>query len=152
MFQGQGRGLQTSAPQTALHPQLGFNPRQLLDPRGLNIPQHKQHKSIRSDLPDIAPQTDDSDEPESQGMGNLIERVHGITQREERPRKRQKTEADPDGEDQQKKATFQGGGKGTEIGDYLREKRKEAHAESGPNGAVIDLTAGMWSRIWIFRA
>ena len=80
-------------------------------------------------------------------MGSLIERVHGITQREERPRKRQKTEIIADEDDAQKKVTFQGGGKGTEIGEYMREKRREAQAKSGPDGAVIDLTAGTWDLV-----
>ena len=152
MLQGQGRGSQTSTPQTVLHSQSGINPRQLLDPKGSNIPQHKPYtKPIHSDLPDKAPQKLDSEEPEGQGMGNLIERVHGITQREERPRKRQKTGINPDEDDEQKKATFQGGGKGTEIGEYMREKRKEAQADSGSNGTVIDLTAGVWPLFWIFR-
>ncbi len=76
-------------------------------------------------------------------MGNLIERIHGITQRDGRPQKRQKTTKTDEDDDDQRKATFAGGGKGGEIGEYMREKRKEAQAESGPNGTVVDLTAGM---------
>jgi len=75
-------------------------------------------------------------------MGNLIERIHGITQRDGCPQKRQKTTKTDEDDDGQRKATFAGGGKGGEIGEYMREKRKEAQAESGPNGTVVDLTAG----------
>lgn len=77
-------------------------------------------------------------------MGNLIERIHGITQRDGRPQKRQKTtKMDEEDDDEERKATFAGGGKGGEIGEYMREKRKEAQAESGPKSTVVDLTAGM---------
>ena len=86
-----------------------------------------------------------SPELEGSGMGNLIERVHNVEKREDRPRKRQKKD-DLGEEDEtgRPKSVFTGGGKGGEIGDYMREKRKEGQRESGSTAAIVDLTLG-WS-------
>lgn len=84
-----------------------------------------------------------SPEADGSGMGNLIEKVHNIEKREDRPHKRQKKEQILEDEEENKaKATFAGGGKGSEIGEYIRQKRKEGQQESGPTSAVVDLTAG----------
>lgn len=83
----------------------------------------------------------DHEDYKGQGMGSLIERVHNVTQREERPQKKKKTEAFEDEKD--KKTAFGGGGKGGEIGEYMKQK-KEGLEESGPTAAVVDLTGGMY--------
>ena len=84
-----------------------------------------------------------SPEADGSGMGSLIEKVHNIEKREDRPHKRQKKEQNIEDEGENKaKATFAGGGKGSEIGEYIRQKRKEGQQESGPTSAVVDLTAG----------
>ena len=82
------------------------------------------------------------EECEGQGMGNLIERVHNVSQREERPQKKQKAEGLED--DADKQATFSGGGKGGEIGEYMRQKRKEGLAEASSVNPVVDLTGGTY--------
>ena len=74
-------------------------------------------------------------------MGNLIERIHNVTHREDRPRKRQKSEQIRGEDDDQKKTSFAGGGKGGEIGEYMKQKRKEGQSSVGPN-PVVDLTGG----------
>lgn len=80
------------------------------------------------------------DDLEGQGMGSLIERVHNVSQREERPQKRQKVETFED--ESEKKAIHGGGGKGGEIGEYLKQKKKEGIEESGAVSSVVDLTGG----------
>lgn len=74
-------------------------------------------------------------------MGKMIERFHNVTERQERPRKKMKTEKDDDGEDGIK-ASFNGGGKGGEIGEYMKQKREEGRKDSGPVNTVVDLTEG----------
>ncbi len=143
-IEGHGRGSRSSKPQAASQPQQGFNPLQLLDPKGAASSQPRPNAGSlsRSSPSRNGAYKRASEEPEAQGMGNLIERIHGITQRDGCPQKRQKTTKTDEDDDGQRKATFAGGGKGGEIGEYMREKRKEAQAESGPNGTVVDLTAG----------
>ena len=76
------------------------------------------------------------------GMGSLIEKVHNVSQREERPRKKPKVENDEFEVEEDKKASFVGGGQGGEIGEYLKEQKKQGIAGSGPANAVVDLTGG----------
>ncbi|KAL2061835.1 hypothetical protein VTL71DRAFT_7213 [Oculimacula yallundae] len=71
------------------------------------------------------------------GMGNLLERMHGVTDRSMVPQKRRKMNEEQNG---QRKAEFSGGGKGSVLGEYMREKRKEGQQEGMTNGtARIDL-------------
>lgn len=81
-------------------------------------------------------------------MGSMIERMHNVEKREGRPAKRQKKQHhDGDEEDSVKKkgASAQAGGSG-EMGEYLKEKRKELiEGQSGQQALVshiVDLTAG----------
>ena len=82
------------------------------------------------------------DESDGKGMSSFIERVHNVSQREERPPKKQKIDTFDDDDDTEKKAIHGGGGKGGEIGEYMRQKKKEGLAESGSIGALVDLTGG----------
>ena len=86
---------------------------------------------------------DNDDQMDGQGMSSFIERVHNVTQREERPSKKQKRDAFDD-DDQEKKAIHGGGGKGGEIGEYMRQKKKEGLAESGTMSTIVDLTGGWY--------
>ena len=80
-------------------------------------------------------------ESEGGGYGKLIEQVHNVTKREDRPVKRQKT-AHPLEGDVNGSSAFAGGGRGGEIGEYMKQKRKEGLQESGPASHIVDLTAG----------
>jgi len=150
-FEGHGRGSKSLKPQAANQLQQSFNPLQLLDPKGAasSQPRPSAGSLSRSSPSRNGVYKRASEEPEAQGMGNLIERIHGITQRDGRPQKRQKTTKTDEDDEDQRKATFAGGGKGGEIGEFMREKRKEAQAESGPNGTVVDLTAGMATNLCV---
>ena len=144
-FEGQSRGSKKSMPQFTGHTQQSYNPRQLLDPKG--VPRAKA--CSKNDLRQSSPASQRmheraSEEPEARGMGNLIESVYGITDREERPQKRQKRDEAHQDEEEQNKDTFAGGGKGGDIGQFMREKRKEAQAESIANSTMIDLTTGTY--------
>ena len=87
----------------------------------------------------------DNDDPmDGQGMSRFIERVHNVSQREERPTKKQKRDTFDD-DDQEKKAIHGGGGKGGEIREYMRQKKKEGLAESGTMSTIVDLTGGWLS-------
>ena len=149
--QGHNRGSsKTSTTPDMLVPQSKlFDARQLLDPKSYNLNrQTHDDKTIQicESGPSILPLTNgakkrNNDELEGSGMGNMIERMHGVSQRDEHPSKKQK-KIIPDNEDE-KKAAFTNGGKGSEIGEYMRQKRKEAQVNTVPSGEVVDLTAGM---------
>ena len=117
-----------------------FDARQLLDPGrsgGMKPPSPppKNPSAVNGHKRDV-------DEYESQGMGSLIERVHNVSGREERPQKKQKsTETFED--DTDKKPIYGGGGKGGEIGEYMRQKKQEGIAESGV-ASIVDLTGGKY--------
>ncbi|KAL8711990.1 MAG: hypothetical protein Q9220_003686 [cf. Caloplaca sp. 1 TL-2023] len=151
----QGRGKRISKPsqvsQSNGTPRIpSFDARQLLDPRGFQ----QSPRANQRDLPSTKPtessvQTppngtspDDGETSISQGMGGMIERIHGISRREDRPQKRQKLENE---DSETNKATFSGGSsKGGEIGEYLKQKRKEGQddAQAAVSESVVDLTAG----------
>ena len=136
--------------------------RQLLDPKTLSnsnrfkrLSEEPPVTSYVSDAPqttlpdDLPTQTNkislsaiDDDNTIQNGIGSHIERLHGISEREARPLKKQKR--DPcDGPEDKKNASFTGG-RGGELGDYVKEKRKEGLRES--KDAIVDLTAGAF--IW----
>ncbi|KAL8837270.1 MAG: hypothetical protein Q9176_005804 [Flavoplaca citrina] len=146
------KGLNKRLPDSKNSPNSGaahapdFSPRQLLDPKGF---QHtakstpKSTPSIRNDstsaeAPEYSQATQSSRSPkpsEPQGFSGMIERIHGVCQRQERPQKRQKM----DNEDQAKsEAVFIGGGNGGEISEYLKQKRKEGQDKT--EALVVDLT------------
>ncbi|KAL8756192.1 MAG: hypothetical protein Q9199_003110 [Rusavskia elegans] len=152
-----GRGKRT--PDSNVPPRSGtspnFSPLQLLDPKGFQQTPKSNFKdspstpsnpynSISSKSPEH-PQANQSFQspeklPEPHGLSGMIERIHGVSQRQERPQKRQKT----DHEDVNGKAAFTGGSKNGEIGEYLKQKRKEGQneAEAAASALVVDLTGG----------
>lgn len=146
-----------------------FDPRRLLDPKGFNNAQRQidsKSASTESTLAQPGPSnlqlsgkpSETQDNPrgtnvdglhkrdhedfDGLGMGSLIEKVHNVSQREERPRKKPKVENGDFEVEEDKKVGFIGGGKGGEIGDYLKEQKKQGIAGSGPVNAVVDLTGG----------
>ena len=156
-FKGRGKRLPDSnIPQrsgaTPLVPT--FSARQLLDPKGFQQNSKPNANKDTSSEPSDATSTKSSEHlqanqplqfpeksQEHQGLGGMIERIHGVSQRQERPQKRQKT----DHEDANNgKAMFSGGSKTGEIGEYLRHKRKEGQdqAEAAASALVVDLTGG----------
>ncbi|KAL9031346.1 MAG: hypothetical protein Q9196_000601, partial [Gyalolechia fulgens] len=152
-----GRGKRLAQPsnlqsQQTSTPNHSFNARQLLDPKAFRGNSQQSHKDARSPKPSGTDESDERNPPndsthsgkdatEHQGLSSMIERMHGVSQRNERPQKRQKTEHE---NDEREKATFTGGSKGGEIGQYLKEKRKEGQDESQAAAAasVVDLTGG----------
>ena len=149
-YEGTGRSQSTALkPQYTSRPR--FDPRQLLDPKGYNATHVKKESDSfveeskppfhnpNSDLTN-GPQKREQDENNQYGMGNMIERIHNITERQERPRKKLKTEKDDD--EQHTKAGFSGGGKGGDISEYMKQKREEGRKDSGPSSAIVDLTEG----------
>lgn len=156
--EGSGRSLATTlGPTYVSRPR--FDPRQLLDPKGYNTVHQKKEQDSLVEVRKASPHaltlefTDKSqkrerNESEEYGMGNMIERVHNITDRQERPYKKQKTGQSDDGE-KNTKAGFSGGGKGGEISEYMRQKREEGKKDSGPLNTVIDLTEGeIYPEMW----
>lgn len=146
-----------------------FDPRRLLDPNGFSNDQRLRDTKSTSTEPISRQPTPssrqlnskssegngehpglkvgvmhkrDHDDYEGQGMGSLIETLHNVSQREERPQKRSKVEKDQFAVEEDKKIKFIGGGKGGEVGVYLKEKKKQGIAESGPANTVVDLTGG----------
>lgn len=152
VFDGNGLGKKarnTTGVSQALSSKL--NPRQLLDPKGYNAALPKKHSdnATESDPGNGLPKCSVED-GEGQGMGNLIERVHNVNQREDRPRKRQKSEAIGSENKDRKKSAFAAGGKGGEIGEYMKQKRKQGQSSLGTN-SVVDLTGGRYSNNLLSR-
>ncbi len=148
-----------------------FDPRHLLDPKGFSIDQRQRdHESASTESDSYQPSSSnqqpngksssgngktsqidvksshkrDREDREGQGMSSLIEKVHNVSQREERPQKKSRIENDEFDAEEDGKAKFVGGSKGGEIGDHLKEKKKQGVAESGPVNAIVDLTGGTY--------
>lgn len=155
-----GRGKRLSQQDTPLRPQASaavppFSPRQLLDPKGFrqnrqqspkqspkNMSSHKANGISPAALTDdAASDKPTQNEKKFQGIGGMIERIHGVSNRQERPQKRQKLQHEDADDD---KRTFSGGGKGGEVSEYLTEKRKEGQddTQAAVAGVVVDLTGG----------
>ena len=147
------QGLNRGSPKTSSIPgmaqsQQGFDARQLLDPKGFKPSQtHDKQVRMLDSGPAFLPTSNamskrDADELDDhgQGIGNMIERMHGVSRRDERPQKKPKTIQSDDGD--AKKPVFAGGGKGGDIGEFMREKRMEGQAQSVPTAEIVDLTAG----------
>lgn len=148
VFDGKGLGKNTTNAIGISQASLShLDPRQLLDPKGYN-PAHprKDSDNPTESNAENGLQKRSLEDSEGQGMGNLIERIHNVTQREDRPRKRQKSEEIGGKDKDQEKTAFAGGGKGGEIGEYMKQKRKEGQSSLGSK-SVVDLTGGMYSLI-----
>jgi hypothetical protein len=74
------------------------------------------------------------------GMGHMLERMHNVAGRDMMPQKRRKIHDDR-AQDDQKKAEFNGGGKGGIIGEYVREK-EQSQKENVPTRTAVDISAG----------
>ena len=142
-----------------------YDPKQLLNPKSFDTVKHQ-----KQDVPDsttvprdvinpfgasgiVSPKfvfdSPDQDsgkrlhpEDENAGMGGLIERIHNVSAREERPVKKLKTQHIDENEISGPKVAFGGSGKGGEIGEYMRMKRKEGQKEAVQAFSVVDLTTG----------
>lgn len=162
----ENKGKKASSARTAGQVPLSQpTPQQLLDPKGFDkskrqeaassapsettlsadlSPNHSSHPQLSggsAELNGNGLRKRDYDDYKGQGMGRLIERVHNVSRREERPQKKAKNKIF-DEDDKDNKAAFGGGGKGGEIGEYMRQKKKEGLEESGTVNAVVDLTGG----------
>ncbi|KAL8969589.1 MAG: hypothetical protein Q9183_001935 [Haloplaca sp. 2 TL-2023] len=152
-FKGRGKRSAESAVSQNPNPP-SFTARQLLDPKGFQQkPTQVNNKSSQqvngtAFAPSTKPTIPNEDgQPEEMpdrhpGLGSMIEQMHGVSNRQERPQKRQKLNQGD--EDESKQATFSGGGKGGELGEYLKEKRKEGQedAQAAGSTSVVDLTGG----------
>ena len=149
-----------------------FDPRRLLDPKGFNKDQRQRDPKstlIDSSSAQSAPsnvqltgkapeyngdpfkskvsgsQKRDLEDWDGRGMGSLIEKVHNVSQREQRPQKKPKVEHGDFDVEEDKRVGFVGGSQGGgDIGDYLKEKKKQGIAESGTVNGVVDLTGGTY--------
>ncbi|KAL8672297.1 MAG: hypothetical protein Q9168_003240 [Polycauliona sp. 1 TL-2023] len=144
------RGQHKRLPESKTPPSIGsnphapmFSPQQLLDPKRFQLNPQMKPKPLPSTP---AESTDTATFPgqrqESPGLSGMIERIHGVSQRVERPAKRQKFDDD---DEHSGKESFGGGGKNGEIAEYLKQKRKEGQDEveaTAPTSAVVDLTGG----------
>lgn len=152
-FKGRGKRLaESDAPPRPLA--STFSARQLLDPKGFqqsppgtsndkSIPKLDGMSSVESaeSVPPNHPHGPEEEMGESPGLGAMIEQIHGVSNRQERPQKRQKLDQEDEDND---KATFSGGSKGGELGEYLKQKRKEGEEDSqaAVSASVVDLTGG----------
>lgn len=75
------------------------------------------------------------------GMGHMLERMHNVASRDMMPQKRRKLYDDRTHEDPTK-AGFHGGGKGSIIGEYMREKQDDRHTGNSPAMSAVDISAG----------
>ena len=80
--------------------------------------------------------------PNGLNMASAMEKLHGVTAREDRPQKRRKTES-LEGREAEVKSNFAGGGKGGVIGEYMREQKEAGKNEASKPGHIVDLTTGM---------
>ncbi len=77
---------------------------------------------------------------EARGMGSMLERIHNIADRDMIPQKRRKICSGQ--EEGKNTAGFNGGGKSSILGQYVKDKREEARKEARSHGtAPVDLTA-----------
>lgn len=132
-------------------PQLG-TPQQLLNPKGRsgskanedNIQKIEKPNGIlngQAHLPTTAHRSHSLERPPQstpdQGVGNFIERLHNVSEREQPPAKKQKLKKDDETETKKKSHTSHFN-KGGELGQHIKEKQKEGLQE-GP-GDIVDLT------------
>lgn len=123
-----------------------FDAKQLLDPKSFRKVSQTHAAAAKKEIAAASSKHDgdgppkrDVEEAEGLGAGSLIERMHNVSQRDEHLHKKRKTaETEPD--DKDVKASFKGGGRGGDLGQYIKEERKKGLENNGVNGP-IDLTA-----------
>jgi hypothetical protein len=149
---------------------LTFNPAQLLNPRQkdpqatkVRPEKHESEGSVTNGTPMFefgSTHNGDDSEDDGGGMGNLIERAHNLTAREDQPAKRQKVEHDGEKKGLFAKVDIRAGGI---ISDHIKEKRREAQKNQGlpiiqiddtpepdaVDSRVVDLTVGQFIPILI---
>lgn len=138
---------------------MRFDPKQLLNPRSRDLPKRRKDEPMGAATAVVAgasqngmpryvfdnshSEAGSESENGSVSMGRLIERRYNVSNREDRPRKKAKKDHESDGADDGKpKAVFSGGGKGGDLGEYMKQKRKESQEERAGTSSVVDLTAG----------
>ena len=123
-----------------------FDPRALLNPKATTKPAQGNDRDAQ-----------DGTKPKNVGMGAMLERMHNVESRQQHRQKKRKVEVQeserPQGEDgedvsqeqeieNKRKSTFEGGGSGTILGEYVREKQEEGNRERmGNETSIVDLTA-----------
>nr|POE94423.1 putative swi/snf-related matrix-associated actin-dependent regulator [Quercus suber] len=123
-----------------------FDPRALLNPRGKGAALSPPAANTNGDL-------NDSQLDERAGMGNMLENMYGIQNREATYQRKRKPEIGGDDEvtpeAKKVKSTFNGTSKGGIISDHLKNERKQLAAEASIDSAdspstqphaAIDLT------------
>ncbi|MCJ1313460.1 hypothetical protein MMC25_007138 [Agyrium rufum] len=144
-----------------------FDPRALLNPRNAYTPTSRKRpspettSSVASDPSHggssassepsfvFASSTNPDDSPDEQeteqtaaggGLRSFIEKIHNVEEREARPMKKPRLKGDEEDEKPKSKAQFAGGKKSGELGQYIRDGRKEGQEVSGTAPTVVDLT------------
>ncbi|KAL9615439.1 MAG: hypothetical protein Q9167_000117 [Letrouitia subvulpina] len=127
-----------------------ISPRQLLDPRGFQSRQQDGGKKqttedgkrprVNDAINERQQDTSVSQNGDSEiyGVGNMIERFHGVSDRSEYPQKRQKTEKNGE----LANVTFGGGASGSEISEFMKQTRTSDQAINSVENNVVDLTGG----------
>lgn len=140
-----------------------YNPSQLLNPKTSHSTQERHSRAFNAEIPSTPspellpafaspPQNfvfssaepkldhDGNTEPSPTGMGSLVERTFQVVDRDNRLVKRRKIDH-PSGDAHTGKSgsNFAGGGKGGEIGTYMKQKREEK--VTSPSSTIVDLTA-----------
>lgn len=114
-----------------------IDPKALLNPKAGSVPR-PQPDPPPIDNPISSSTTEDPEAIEGQmGQGSILERMHGVTNREAPPSKKRK--ANPEDQNDQNgnpRNAFSGGGNGGILGEYMKSERDKGASDAGP----IDLT------------
>ena len=134
-------------------PKTLFDAKQLLDPKSFKTGQQAKDKRQKDTTAETEKASDvgskrDIEESEGPGTGSLIERMHNVSQREERPQKRQKLD-EAEHKEKDTNATFTGGRKGGDLGEYVKEERKKGLENSGISGALDLAVTGRSFSCWL---
>ncbi|TVY42913.1 putative SWI/SNF-related matrix-associated actin-dependent regulator of chromatin subfamily A member 3-like [Lachnellula occidentalis] len=127
-------------------------PADLLNPRGYNQPpprQRPENVTYNNSAPQLAFQFDSPGgtpppyHPSQQyngdmgmGIGNMLERMHNVTDRATVPQKRRKVYEEPE---DRRKAEFSGSRSGV-LGSYMKEKKEQGQREATTKGTLVDIS------------
>ena len=127
-------------------PESLFDAKQLLDPKSFQKGQQSKDVKAKDECATSGSEPKangllkrDVEDTEGLGAGSLIERMHNVSQRDGRPHKKQKSTGDEQ-KDKESNSKFTGGGRGGDLGAYIKEEREKGLESNGVHGAV-DLTA-----------